>query len=126
MLGREVAPIVGVEDIGDAAHDPAWIFLAPNRLTQREGSVQCRRVFKRKKVSGYSPAVIVDDRGEPRLGRFAVWADQQNVERRVVCRPDGVGSIRFTTGNQLECVAVGFGFSCARVTRSAGSGLPQH
>src|ERR1017187_5285105 len=34
MLGCEIAPIVGVENVGAAAHDPAGVLFAPDRLTQ--------------------------------------------------------------------------------------------
>jgi hypothetical protein len=36
MARGEVAAIVGIENIVDASYDPAWILLAPNRLTQRK------------------------------------------------------------------------------------------
>lgn len=46
MLRGEVAPIVGVQDIGDATHDPAWVFFPPDRLPQRERCVQRGRLLK--------------------------------------------------------------------------------
>src|SRR5271166_6294507 len=87
MIGREVAAVVRVEYIGDAAHDPASVLFAPNCLTQRQGRVQRRRIPEGEKVPGYSPAVVVDYDTQPWLGGLSVRADQQNIERRVVGLP---------------------------------------
>ena len=102
----EVAPVVGVEDIGDAAHTPARIVLAPHRLAKRERRVQGGRCFEREKVARHGAAVVVDDRGEPRLGGGTIRAHQQDVEQRVVGLPDGVGPICFPPVDQLERLTV--------------------
>ena len=99
MLGREVAPIVRVENVRNAAHDPARVLFAPDRLTQRQRCVQRGWVFEREEVPSHSAAVIVDHGGEPRLGNLAVRTDQQNVERGVVGLPDRIRCVRFAPMN---------------------------
>ena len=68
--------------------------------------MQCARIFKRKKVAGHGPAVIVDHRCEPRLGNLAVRTEQQNVEWSVIGLPDRIRCVCFTPMNQFEGVAV--------------------
>jgi hypothetical protein len=47
MLGCEVAPIVRVENVRGAAHDPARVLFAPDSLTQSQRCVQRGWVFER-------------------------------------------------------------------------------
>jgi hypothetical protein len=41
------------------------------------------------------------------LLRFAVRADEQNIERRMIGLPNGVRASRFAPVNQVECFAIG-------------------
>jgi hypothetical protein len=70
--------------------------------------MQRRRLIEREKISGHSSAVVVDHRGEPRLGGLAIRAQQQNVKRRVIGLPDGVWPLGFAAVNKFEGVAVSF------------------
>jgi hypothetical protein len=40
VVGGEIRAVVGVEDTGNAAHVPAWLGLAPDRLPQCQSGLQ--------------------------------------------------------------------------------------
>jgi hypothetical protein len=108
MVRGEVASVIGVQDLWDAADNPTRILFTPDRLTQCQGCVQGGRRFERKEISGDSAAVVVDDDAEPRLGGRSVWTDQPNIEWRVVSLPDRIGTGSLAPMDQLKCFTVSF------------------
>ena len=76
VLRGEIAAVVGVENLRDAADGPVRPALVPNRLPEREGRLDCRRRGERKSVARHGAAVVVEDNGQPRFLRAAAVVDQ--------------------------------------------------
>jgi hypothetical protein len=60
-----------------------------------------------KEISSHGAAVVIQDDREPGLLRFAIRADEQNIEWRMIGLPNGIRAGRFAPVNQVECFAVG-------------------
>ena len=61
MLRSKVRTVVGVENIWNATDLPVGINFTPETLTQSQGRAQGRRRFESEIISGYGPAVVIDD-----------------------------------------------------------------
>ena len=107
VAAGEVGAVVDVEGIGDAAHGPGGVLLAPDRLAQRERSVERRGSAQEDHVARDGPRVVVDDRREPRPRGLASLVQDQDVEQRVVGLPEGVRRLGSVAVDQLEAVAEG-------------------
>src|SRR5947209_10031222 len=66
VLRGEVAAVVGIERLGDAAHGPVRVTLAPDRLAQRERRLNARRSMQAQRIAGHRSAVIIKDDRQPR------------------------------------------------------------
>jgi hypothetical protein len=54
-------------------------------------------------------AIVIRDKCKPRFSRwFSGIAYEQDIQKRVICLPDGVWPICFATVNQIESLGVGF------------------
>jgi hypothetical protein len=62
-----------------------------------------------RKLPSYSATVVIQDNCKPRFSRWLSGiAYEQDIEKRVICLPDGVCPICFATVNQIESLSVGF------------------
>jgi hypothetical protein len=105
--GREVAPVVGIEDPGDAADLPAGSALAPDRLVQGQGRLDRRGAAEEQRVARRGTAVVVEDDRQPGLPGTPLPVFQHDVEFRVIGLPDGVGTGRLVAVDQVEGVGIG-------------------
>ena len=87
MLGDEIATIIDVEDLRDAADRPIPTFLAPDRLAEGEGRAHGRRRVETQEIAGDGTAVVVDDHCQPGLARRSLLIKQDDVEERMIGLP---------------------------------------
>ena len=72
--------MVDVQDVGETAHCPGRVGLAPDGLSEREGRVGGRRCAGEDVVSADRAGVVVHHRGQPGAVGFSVGADDEDVE----------------------------------------------
>lgn len=106
-LRGEVAAVIGIEGLRDATDMPAGIALAPDRVPQRQGSSECGRDGETEAIRGDRAAVVIEDDRQPWSHRCAALVAHPEVERRVVCLPEIVGSGRFPAMEQVEGEPIG-------------------
>ena len=104
VLAGEVAPVIDVEYVRDAADGPGRVGLAPDRMAQGKAGVQHAWGAKEHAVSCDGARMIVHDRGQPGAGRLAALVKDQEVEQRVIGLPDRVGRPGAVAVDQLEAV----------------------
>jgi hypothetical protein len=109
MLRGEIAAMIGVEHLGDAADMPAGLGLAPDRLAKRQGRLNGRRGGEKEQIAGDSAAVIIEDDGQPRLAGLVLVVFDQDLELGVIGLPGGVGRLGVPAMHEVEGVAVGLG-----------------
>jgi hypothetical protein len=100
----EVAVVVDVQHVGDAADRPGRGGLTPDRLAQRQRCVQRGRGAEEHRVPGDRAGVVVDHRGQPRPRGRPIGVEDQDVELGVVGLPEGVGPAGTVPPDQLEPV----------------------
>ena len=107
LLRDEIATVVDVEHLGNAADWPSRIGLAPDRLVQRQRGVHGRRRVGRHHVAHHGTAVIVHHHRQPGPNLFAMRVQNEDVEHRMVGLPHFVGRDGVTSVHQLVPVTVG-------------------
>ncbi len=107
LVTGEVAAVVDVEHVGQAAHRPGRVGLVPDRLAQRQGGVHRRRCAQEDCVAADRPGAVVEDRCQPWPCGLAVGAHHQDVEHDVIGLPHRVGQLCLPAEYQLVLVAVG-------------------
>lgn len=107
MMAGEVGAVVDVENVGNAAHRPRGIGLAPDRLPEREGRVHRGRGTGKDCVSADRARVVVDHDREPGAIRLpARGAGNEDVEFGVIGLPDLVGAVGSAAVHQLVPIAI--------------------
>jgi len=104
VVAGEVAAVIDVEHVRDAANRPGTIGLAPDGVSQGEAGVQHAWRVEEHGVAGDGARVIVHDRGQPGAGRLAALVKDVEVEQRVVRLPDRVGCFGTEAVDQLKAV----------------------
>ena len=104
VMTGEVAAVIDVERVRDAANRPGMIGLAPGCMAQREAGVQHTRRVKEYGVAGDGAGVIVHDRGQPGAGGLAALIEDVEVEQRVVRLPDSIGCFGTEAVDHLKVV----------------------
>ena len=107
VVADEVAAVVDVEHVRQAAHRPRRVGLVPDRLPQRQRSVHRRGRTEKDGVAADRAGAIVNDRRQPRPGGLAVGAHHEDVEQRVVARPHRIRVLGLPAQHQLVLVTVG-------------------
>ena len=87
---------------------PAGLTLAPDRLPQGERSVQRGGWIEREEVARQGATVVIQNHGQPGLGRGLPLAEHEDIQETVVGLPDGIGGLGFATMQKIEALAVGF------------------
>lgn len=59
MMAGEVGAVIDVQNVGDPAHGPGGVSLAPNSLPEREGGVYRRRCAGEHHVAADRAGVII-------------------------------------------------------------------
>ena len=109
MARGEVAAVVGVEPLRNAADRPARLALAPDRPSQRQRRLQRARGARRQMIRGDGAAMVVDDDRQPRADHRTCRVMHQDVELGVVGLPDLVRGCRFAPMQQLVALPIGLG-----------------
>jgi hypothetical protein len=97
MPEGEVAAVVGIEDLGDPAHLPAGIALAPDRIPEHQGRVQRGGRFQTEAVTRDGATIVVFDQCQPRLDDCVLGSAQPDREQRVIGLPDFIGMVGVMT-----------------------------
>ena len=100
----EIAAVIDVEHVRDAADGPGRVGLAPDRVAQGEAGVQHAGRAEEHAVSGNGAGVVVHHRGQPGAGRLAGLVEDEKVEEGVVRLPERVGRFGAVAVSQLEAV----------------------
>src|SRR5699024_10453727 len=80
VMAGEVAAVVDVEDVWDAAHRPGGVALRPDGLAQRQRGVHRGGCALEDHVPADRPRVVVHDRGQPGPGWSPAGVLDEDVE----------------------------------------------
>jgi hypothetical protein len=92
--GGKIAPVVRVENLGDAEDDPVGIRFPPDCLAQRQGRSRRRRTVEANVKARNRTTVVVDDDGQPRAFCLAIGPLRPQIELGVISMPDLVRARR--------------------------------
>jgi hypothetical protein len=106
LRGDEIAAVVDVENLGEAADRPSRIGLAPDRLVKRQRGVRGRRRVRGRHVARDRAAVVVHHHRQPGPDRFAARIPNEDVEHGMVGLPHLVGRGRVAPVHEFVPVAV--------------------
>src|SRR5437588_4306653 len=80
---------------------PSMVVFAPDSLPQGERGRQRRQSLEADVVSGDRAAVIVQNNREPGPGFLPMLIQERDIQERMICLPDLVGSTCFVTHDHV-------------------------
>lgn len=107
MSAGEVAAMIDIEGIEDAADRPGRIGLPPNCLAQREAGIESGRRPQEDHGAGDDTGIVVYHRCQQRASRLPSFIQNKQVEHRVVGLPDGIRSMGTMPMDYLIAIAEG-------------------
>ena len=81
VLAGEIAAVIDVEHVRNAADGPGRIGFAPDRVAQGKAGVQHAGRAEEHHVSGDRARMVVDDGGQPGAGGLAALVEDEDVEQ---------------------------------------------
>ena len=72
------------------------------------GGVQGRGRIECQIVTGDGPAIIILNDRQPGSGRYLPLTHQENIEQTVIRLPDRIGSLGFSTMEQIKSLCICF------------------
>ena len=102
----EIAAVVGVQDLRDAADVPPRRCFSPDRLAKGERGLNRGGGIEEQEIARHCAAIVVKNNGQPRLAGLSLLVSQEDVELCVIRLPDGVGRFSLPAVDQVEAVAV--------------------
>jgi len=106
VVAGEVRAMVDMQNVGNAAHRPGRIGLAPDRLPQSEGGVEGGGCAGEDRVAADCAGVVVHHGGQPGAVWFPIGAYDEDVEFGVVCLPRMVRPFGAATVDELVPIPV--------------------
>src|SRR5947207_6421426 len=87
---------------------PTWIGFAPDGLVKGQCCLQGSGILKSQIISRNPATIVIENNGEPGLGEFALFVENQDRQERMIGLPHLIGEVCLVTIQQIKLLSVDF------------------